>query len=255
MSASRKSSWLGYWDAPNTSYVSERHKRAHWDVVFAGVRSHLPSRDGVVLDWGCGDALSAERMAELAGTVLLYDAAPSTRKRLRELHGTHPGIRILDEAELFRVTPGSIDLVVVNSVIQYLGKQDLAAALRLFAHLLKPGGTVLVGDVITPGTPTLRHVTTFLAFAFRHGFLSAALAGLARTSISPYRRLRRELGLAAYAPDEMIALLARNGLAAVKLPANIAVSCHRASYLARKLGITESAPKQNRPSPGIGGAA
>jgi SAM-dependent methyltransferase len=250
----RMNSWLAYWDAPNASYVSGRHKRAHYDVVFAGVRPHLPGRDGVVLDWGCGEALAAERMAEIAGTVLLYDAAASTRERLRELHGAHPRVHILDDDALSGLAIGSIDLVIVNSVIQYLGKQDLAAALTLLSGLLKPGRALLVGDVITPGTPTLRHVTMFLGFALRRGFLLAAMAGLARTSASPYRRLQREIGLAAYAPDEMIALLAQHGFAAEKLAANIAVSRHRASYLARKPRLAGSDPEQSRRSPGVAGA-
>ena len=241
MSAPRKNSWLAYWDAPNTSYVSERHKRAHYDVIFAGVRPHLPGCDGVVLDWGCGDALAAERMAQIAGTVLLYDAAPSTRERLRRVHGAHPRIRVLDDAALSAVVAGSIDLVLVNSVIQYLGRQDLQAALTRFGSLLKPGGALLVGDVITPGTPMLRHATTFLAFAARRGFLLAALAGLARTSASPYRRLQREVGLAAYAPEELITLLALHGFVAERLAANIAVSRHRVSYLARKSDGTDGA--------------
>jgi SAM-dependent methyltransferase len=236
VSSARKNSWLAYWDAPNTSYVSERHRRAHYDVVFAGVRPHLPGRDGVVLDWGCGDALAAERMAEIVGTLLLYDAAPSIRERLQRLHGTHPGISILDDAGLGRVTGASVDLVILNSVVQYLGEQELAQALTLFGNLLKPGGSLLVGDVIDPGTPMLRHVTTFLGFALRRGFLPAAVAGLAQTSASPYRRLQREVGLRSYTPAEMIGLLARHGFTAEQLAANIAVSRHRAAYRARKLG-------------------
>ena len=30
-------SWLSYWDAPNKSYVNERHKRAHYDVLLDGI--------------------------------------------------------------------------------------------------------------------------------------------------------------------------------------------------------------------------
>jgi SAM-dependent methyltransferase len=234
MSAPLTRTWLAYWDAPNTSYVSERHKRAHYDVVFAGVRPHLPVRDGVVLDWGCGEALAAERIADICGELLLHDGAPSTRERLHRLHDAHPRIRILDDAALGGLAPASIDLVIVNSVIQYLGEQDLARALDLFATLLKPGGSLLLGDVITPGTPMTRHVTTFLGFALRRGFLPAALVGLAPTSASPYRRLQREIGLKSYAPAEMIALLRQHGFVAERLAANIAVSRHRAAYLARK---------------------
>jgi SAM-dependent methyltransferase len=228
-------SWLAYWNAPNSSYVSERHKRAHYDVVFAGVRPHLPSGpDSVVLDWGCGEALAAERMASIVGTVLLYDAAPSTRERLRQLHGAEPRIRILDEEALAGLAAGTADLVVVNSVVQYLTEEQLGQAFALFGRLIKPNGRLLVGDVIVPGTPMLHHITTFLGFALRRGFLPAAVAGLARTSASPYRRLHKEIGLAAYTSAGMIELLAQHGFRAERLPRNIAVSRYRSSYLATK---------------------
>jgi SAM-dependent methyltransferase len=253
MSSRQTISWLSYWDAPNASYVSERHKRAHYDVVFTGVRPHLRP-GGVVLDWGCGDALAAQRMADIAGTVLLYDGAPSTRERLRPLHATRPGIHILDDAGLGQLPSGSVDLVIVNSVIQYLGEQELAQALTRFAQLLKTDGALLIGDVITPGTPMLHHVATFLGFALRSGFLPAAVVGLVRTSASPYRRLQREVGLKSYAPTEMITLLSQHGFTARRLAANIAVSRHRAAYLARKSG-TGGATARDTLAGGIAGAA
>ena len=87
-------SWLSYWNAPNKIYVSERHKQLHYDVVFASIAPHLPNRRGVVLDWGCGDALAADRIAERCNMVFLYDAAKSARARLRRRYDNHARIRI-----------------------------------------------------------------------------------------------------------------------------------------------------------------
>jgi ubiquinone/menaquinone biosynthesis C-methylase UbiE len=228
-------SWLSYWDAPNQSYVNERHKQAHYDVVFEGIRPYLPPGPGrVVLDWGCGDALAAERIADVSGAVLLYDPATSTRNRLHQLHGACPRVRILDDSAADALAANSIDLVIVNSVIQYLTRQQLAKALTWFHHVLKPGGELLLGDVISPGTPTLRHVTTFLRFAMRRGFLLPAAVGLASIFVSPYRKLQREVGLAVFAPGQTVEMLTQHGFAAERLPSNIAVSSYRSSYIARK---------------------
>ena len=91
-----------------------------------------------------------------------------------------------------RLPDASIDLIVVNSVVQYLSASQFADALRLFHRLLKRDGTLLLGDIIAPDTPLVGHVTTFLRFAWRNGFFIAALVGLARNFVSPYRKLRRE---------------------------------------------------------------
>jgi SAM-dependent methyltransferase len=249
-------SWLSYWDAPNKSYVSERHKQAHYDVVFAGVRPHLPAGpDGIVLDWGCGDALAAERMAKLCGTVLLYDAALSTRERLRERCGGHPHIRILDDTALDDLPESSIDLVVVNSVIQYLSAEQFDETLALFHRLLRPGGAFLLGDIIGPGTGNSTHVTTFLRFAWRKGFLLAAIAGLAQTFASPYRTLQQRVGLASYTSPQILQLLTKHAFIAERLPLNIAVSAHRSAYLARKQHAGQSLGRQRLPAePGTGTA-
>jgi SAM-dependent methyltransferase len=228
-------SWLSYWNTPNKSYVSERHKRAHYDALFAGIRPHLPDRNTVVLDWGCGDALAAPQVAELGRTILLYDAAPAVRERLLERYGNSARIRVLDEAGLDLLAGSTVDLVIVNSVIQYLSQQELGDALAMFHRLLRPGGALLIGDVIGPSTGNLRHVATFLHFAWKRGFLLSAICGLALTFASPYRTLQRDVGLAAFTPAQIIRSLSQHGFAADQLSRNIAVSQHRSSYLAHKL--------------------
>jgi 2-polyprenyl-3-methyl-5-hydroxy-6-metoxy-1,4-benzoquinol methylase len=229
-------SWLSYWNSPNKSYVNERHKQAHYAVVFEGVRPYLPGARGIVLDWGCSDALAATRVADLCGTVLLYDVANSTRERLKLSYRNHPRIRVLDRADLDAIAKESIDLIVVNSVIQYLSQPQFDELLDNVRGLLKPDGVLLLGDVITPGTGNSRHVATFLRFAWRQKFLLAALAGLIQTYTSEYRNLQRELGLTAYAPEAMQKTLKQHGFIAEKLTNNIAVSKYRSSYLARKPG-------------------
>src|SRR5580692_224341 len=107
--------WLSYWDAPNRIFANERHKLANYDVVLAGVWPYLPGRSGTVLDWGCGDALAAERIADQAGTVLLYDGAASARVRLRARYGSHSRIRILSDLSRDEVATESIDLIIANS--------------------------------------------------------------------------------------------------------------------------------------------
>jgi SAM-dependent methyltransferase len=229
-------SWLSYWNAPNKIYVSERHKRLHYDIVFAGIAPHLPNRGGVVLDWGCGDALAADRIAERCDIVLLYDAAESARARLRRRYDSHARIRILEKSGLDELAGDSVDLIIVNSVIQYLSDEQLNEALVLFNRLVKPGGTFLLGDVINPGSGNSRHVTTFLRFAWKNGFFLSAVGGLAQTFISPYRNLQREVGFATFTREQILDKLARHGFAAEKLAQNIGFSRNRSSYLARKLG-------------------
>jgi SAM-dependent methyltransferase len=228
-------SWLDFWNAPNAIYVSRRHQEAHYARVLSGIGRFLPAGGAaVVLDWGCGDALAADDLAQTCRTLLLYDRADSTRRRLLSHYAGSPKIRILDDAELDAVAPASVDLIVVNSVVQYLSPSQFTDALKLFRRLLKSDGRLLLGDIIAPDTSLVGHVTTFLRFAWQNGFLVAAIIGLARNFVSPYRQLRRNAGYACYTESGMLGILDKNGFVGERLTSNIAVSQLRSSYLARK---------------------
>ena len=101
---------------------------------------------------------------------------------------------------------------------------------------MKSDGKLLLGDIIAPDTPLVGHVTTFLRFAWQNGFFVAAIFGLARNFVSPYRKLRRDAGYACYTQMQMLGLLDDNGFVGERLASNIAVSELRSSYLARKSG-------------------
>jgi SAM-dependent methyltransferase len=228
-------SWLDFWNAPNAIYVSERHRQAHYAKILSGIGRFLPAGGAaVVLDWGCGDALAANDLAQTCRTLLLYDRADTTRRRLFSNYADSPKIRVLDDMKLGAVPPASVDLIIVNSVVQYLSRRQFSDALQLFHRLLKSDGKLLIGDVIAPDTPLIGHVTTFLRFAWQNGFFVAAVIGLMRNFISPYRKLRRDAGYACYTAGEMLGLLHENGFVGERLTTNIAVSQLRSSYLAYK---------------------
>ena len=79
-----------------------------------------------------------------------------------------------------------------------------------------------------------RDVLALLKFASSHGFLMDALYGLASTALSDYRQLRTRVGLQRYGEDEMIAKLARAGLAASRAQNNIGHNPWRMTFVARR---------------------
>jgi hypothetical protein len=65
--------WIEFWDRPNRIYVSERHLAAHSRIVGDALLSILPPRQGLrVLDFGCGEALEASRVAAATERLFLY---------------------------------------------------------------------------------------------------------------------------------------------------------------------------------------
>lgn len=227
------SDWISFWDTAHSIYVNARHRDVHYRTIAEDVRQLIPAPDATVMDYGCGEALHAGRIAQAAGQLTLVEAAPGVVAGLRQRFVAETRIEIRTPPELAALPNRSYDLILLHSVAQYLSRPALAALLSEFRRLLKPEGRLIVGDVIP------RHLTPFadaialLRFAAAHGFLIAAVMGLARTLGSDYVRLRRRLGLSCYEEEEFIALLAAHGFAARRAARNIGHNQARMAFEAR----------------------
>ena len=99
-----------------------------------------------------------------------------------------------DEVE--RLADASIDLVVANSLVQYIAPAELDRLLAIWRRLLAPGGVLIVADVIPPGVGVLTDAVALLRYAAKNGFLLAAVVGIGRTdllALSPAAREARHL--------------------------------------------------------------
>jgi ubiquinone/menaquinone biosynthesis C-methylase UbiE len=225
--------WRQFWGRAHRIYVNDCHRAVHYRRVADDILAVLPDRGGTtVLDYGCGDALDAARVAGRVERLYLFDAVQQVVARLRERFAAQPRIVVLDEAELAALEPGSIDLVVVNSVVQYLQPAELTAMLAIARRVLRAGGTLVVADVIDPDAGAVADVGALLRCAAANGFFLAALGGLAATFFSDYRRLRQSVGLATYREADFLRILSDAGFAARRRPANFGFNPARMTFLA-----------------------
>ena len=215
------SSWVTFWDKPHSIYVNARHKDVHYRLIAEQVAALVPSTEARVLDYGSGEALHADLIAARAGEVLLCDGAPGVRASVAARFAANAKIRVLDPQAVRRLPPHSLDLIVLHSVAQYLSPAETADLFALFHDLLKSDGTLIVSDVIPPRVAAATDAVALLRFAAAHGFLLAACAGLLRTLMSDYWRLRNQLGITRYGETEMIEKLAAAGFAATRAPTPI----------------------------------
>ncbi|WP_316976052.1 class I SAM-dependent methyltransferase [Shumkonia mesophila] len=225
-------SWLDFWDAEHSIYVNRRHVEAHYRRLFADIAPLLPPGPFTLMDYGCGDALMAPALVKRGGRVLLFEQAPARRAGLARRFAGMDGVAVLDEAGWRALPAESCDLVLLISVIQYLDRAALAALLAALRPLLSPGGRLVIGDIVGPEAGMIKDVVALLTFAAGNGFLLAALAGLARTWLSDYRKIRQRLGFTSYTPDGLAALLAEGGWRSERLAWNIGHAGHRRSMVA-----------------------
>jgi SAM-dependent methyltransferase len=232
------STWRDFFNGDHSIYVNDRHRALHDRRVAQDVASlvrELARRPRpVVLDYGCGEATEAPIVAAVSGTLLLSDAAPSIRERLQTRFGSDPQIRVLSPDDVAALPHASVDIVVVNSLLQYLTQGEFTTLADTAFDLLRPGGRLVLGDVIPPDVSPITDATALLRFGWEGGFLLAALGGLVRTALSDYRRLRQELGLTTYDEEEIVALLHACGFEARRRVPNIGHNQARMTLVARK---------------------
>lgn len=224
--------WLSFWNSPNRIYVSERHRDVHYRDVALAIRPLVPFSSATVLDYGCGEATAAHLVADAAGRLILSDGAAAVREKLVARFKDHPKIVVCSPEEVALMSPGSIDLIVLNSVAQYLDRAVFSELLGLFKKLLARNGRLVVGDVIPPHTSAVTEVAALMRLAWHNGFVPAALLGLARTLFSKYRALRSRLGLSHYSEAEMIEVLARSGFTARRHFPNLEHNQERMTFVA-----------------------
>jgi SAM-dependent methyltransferase len=224
--------WISFWNSDHPIYVNARHRDVHYRGIADDVSGYV-TPGAVVLDYGCGEAVHADRVAAKAAKLILCEAAPNVREHLTARFSSAGNIEVKSPDDVAALAPGSLDLVVMHSVAQYLSQEETDALFAQFKQLLKPDGLFILGDVIPPHVSPIADAAALLRFAAANGFLLAACTGLVRTTFSDYPKLRAKLGLTLYEEVAMGKKLKAAGFTVERAQKNIGHSQARMTFLAR----------------------
>lgn len=191
------------------------------------VASGLARRDATVLDFGCGylDAGLgiAPHVAKVDGFDINPQAADVAAQRARALKDA------TIFRELARIPAGAYDVVVVNSVIQYLETEAaLGQTLKTLRGFLKPNGEVVISDVLPRAYSAPKDAVRSLVVATREGVLPAMVRHLWKAATKP-----GGLALLMLDPPELARLAGEAGFAAELLDLNLTPSRQRYSVRLR----------------------
>jgi len=225
-------SWAQYWNQETSLYVNDRHRHLHYEGVTRDILAYLPAGGVSLLDYGCGDTLAAVRLAEACSHLFLCDAAPRVRERLLARYAGRRDITVVSPQQFEALGRHSLDMIVVNSVVQYLSRSEFSELLKAARHKLAPGGVLLLADIVPRQVGPIGDALELLKFAAGAGFLLPALFGLARSFFSPYRKIRQRSGFLQLDAEEVLQLLRQHGFRAQRQPRNIGHNAQRMTFLA-----------------------
>jgi SAM-dependent methyltransferase len=214
-------------------YVNARHRDVHYRTIAEDIRKLVPSGTAHVLDYGCGEATSADLVAGASAQLILVEAAPNVRASLTLRYSGHPKISVISAEQAVALPKDSFDLIVMHSVAQYLSAAELDRLLAIFHSLLKPGGLFVLGDIVPPRLAAPAAALALLRFGAANGFFWAAAFGLMRIFVSDYLRLKKTVGLSHYTEADMLERLKRAGYTPERAGHNIGHNQQRMTFLAR----------------------
>lgn len=228
-------SWIEYWNTDHPIYVNDRHRTLHYRLIATGIRDLILDPGIDALDYGCGEALSADIVADRCRRLVLADTAPNVREKLTARFSGHGAIVVASAEEVEALAPASLDLIIVHSVAQYVPKADFVGLVAMLAGKLREGGRIVLGDILPPDLKATTDARALLEFGWQGGFLIPAILGLVRTALSDYRKLRADLGLAHYDEAEMLDLIEKAGLTARRLEKNLGHNQARMAFVGARL--------------------
>jgi len=233
MTENKLADWISFFDSNHPIYVNARHRVVHARVVALSIAHYIRKPGMSILDYGCGEAYYAGRIAEQSGRLMLCEAAPHLRRSLKERFAGNEKITVLSPEEAMALPEASVDLIVMHSVAQYLTRDEAGRIFVLFRRLIRKDGSFVLGDVVKPEVTAFTDAAALLGFAAANGFFFAALFGLLRTLLSGYWKLRQQAGLTRYSEDEIVRVLGRSGFSAERAAHNLGHNQARMTFVAK----------------------
>jgi SAM-dependent methyltransferase len=226
--------WISFYDLRHSLiYVNARHRDVHYRKIADDIRALVRKPTAAVLDYGCGEATSADVIAAACGHLTLVEAAPNVCAALGARYAGKAKISVLTPEQAAALPAGSLDLIVMHSVAQYLSGGELDRLLATFRKLIKPDGLLVVGDIVPPRLAAAAAAGSLLKCGAANGFFWAAVGGLLRIFVSDYLRLKKTVGLSHYVEAAMLAKLKATGFSAQRASRNIGHNQWRMTFLCR----------------------
>ena len=228
------SSWIDFWNNNHSIYVNNLHKKAHSERLLEDIDEWISNKNFSVLDFGCGEALYAEELAKRCAQLVLVDSSKNMRETLISRTKSVNSISILGLEEFDDLSNSSFELIIVNSVFQYMQLDETQTTLRKLSSKLKSNGKLIIADVIPPDLSMVSDVISLLKFGLRNGFFFMSLVGMLKTFFSNYTSLRREVGLSVYSIEDFTNLLIQNGFEVKLMARNFGHNQSRKCFCATK---------------------
>ena len=219
--------WRTFWDHHADPGESFREEAEIYVRNLRRVASLDKTKD--VLDFGCGFGFVAALVAPEVRTMFFWDSSPRMVEHARQPLALHANARYLELGPAVVADSLRMDLILVNSVLQYVATlEEAGAVLARLSGLLRPGGTIIASDIIPSQYSLARELlTTALR---RPMFFLSRLSG----TLTRYLSARRSLSLLRISRQDLEEIAAGNSLEVSFLETNLSHFPRRTTAIFRR---------------------
>jgi SAM-dependent methyltransferase len=216
--------WLAYFDRLKDSPLHRAESAFYVRSLIVEVGVHPEQR---ILDFGCGFGTVVALLAPLVAEVWWWDPSPSMRSATRRTTSDIHNTRFCDlsapppepQQQTDRKGP-AFDLILVNSVAQYMAPVELWRWMEGWRALLAPGGAIVLSDLIPADHGALSDIVDLFRFGARHGS-PFSVAREALGDVREYRRTSRAVPLVRVGRRDLTRHASDAGLETTVLPRNL----------------------------------
>jgi SAM-dependent methyltransferase len=211
--------WASYWEELPEGQLLFRPEA---DECVRNLTAAVPLTAGMkVLDFGCGYGFVAEELAGRVAVYYLWDVAASMREHALAWLARFGNVSLLDLSHPDGVPADvRLDLILVNSVVQYMQSAEFASWLVRWRGLLAAGGQLVLSDLIPPGHRFAADLLSLVWFSIRRGYLFRALGNVAGEH-RRYLATRQTCPLHRVGRDDLLRHARAAGLGVRFLPRNL----------------------------------
>jgi ubiquinone/menaquinone biosynthesis C-methylase UbiE len=218
----KKKSWDNYWNSSNIN----REIMQVWAAYFLGAYEKFLglNKHDVVLDFGAGYGNVSYFIRNKVKHIYMYDKAEYMQQVLTHNFSEHKNMQIVSDLNEIN---GKVSVIIVNSVSQYIPKDDFRNILKLFRKFCTKETNIIIADVIPRNYSKLNDFRNQLSISLKYGFFTKLLVyAISNTFFSPSLSLSAEY-LIKYDEEEIIGLLTEEGFDAKTTENNFTFSKDR----------------------------
>jgi 2-polyprenyl-3-methyl-5-hydroxy-6-metoxy-1,4-benzoquinol methylase len=183
-----------------------------------------------VLDFGCGLGFVSEILAGKVDSLFFWDYSENMLETAGARLAKSSNAKAIDLNRVDGETGMTFDLVLVNSVIQYMAEDEFSKWLLRWRDMLSEGGALVVSDIILPMPAFMTEVSDSLFFAAKGGFLLRTLKKDFKQYFR-YLKTRRQGSLMRYSEEEFSRHAEKAGFNIKLLDENLTYRSNRFSVM------------------------